>query len=118
MKYASEIISAIVNAAGDGLSPVEVLNVLEDGETLRALGVTDEDQILVELAHEIVGRLGIGWFTSTPNRDDVVEAIRQGERVYVASHSAVYTLTLHPGEVVPQWTGKGISQSLAYLRRG
>ncbi|MGL4735706.1 MAG: hypothetical protein ACRCWB_11635 [Enterovibrio sp.] len=58
MSNAIEFIDAIASNMAEVKKPVAAIkDVLEDGEALMHLGVTDEDQELVETAHEIV----CGW---------------------------------------------------------
>lgn len=55
MSNAIEFINAIAsNMCETEKQLVAVKDVLEDGEALMHLGVTDEDQEMVEAAHEIV----------------------------------------------------------------
>lgn len=52
---AVEFINSIASNMPEAIKPlVTIKDVLEDGEALAYLGVTDEDQDLVEEAHNIV----------------------------------------------------------------
>ena len=52
MKTAIEIIETIHSAGAD--SKEEILDVLEDGERLKFIGIYDEDQESVEQAYDMV----------------------------------------------------------------
>lgn len=52
MKTAQDIIQIIRDAGAEDAQAIR--DTLEDGATLMALGITDEDQEAVELAHDLV----------------------------------------------------------------
>lgn len=58
-KTATEIIDIIV-VEGNIYDDETILDVLEDGETLKDMGITDEDKEAVEEAHDIILNR-IGW---------------------------------------------------------
>lgn len=58
MTAAREFIEAIASNMGEVKKPLtDILNTLGDGEALAYLGATDEDQEMIEEAHDMVS----GW---------------------------------------------------------
>lgn len=61
MNEAREFIEAIASNMAEVRKPLQsIIETLEDGEALEFLGATDEDQEMVEDAHEMVS----GWIES------------------------------------------------------
>lgn len=71
MNEARQFIEAIASNMKEVKKPLaSIRNVLEDGEALAYLGVTDEDQEMVEEAHDMVS----GWIKAGLETLDQVES--------------------------------------------
>lgn len=71
MTEARQFIEAIASNMKEVKKPLaSIRNVLEDGEALAYLGVTDEDQEMVEEAHDMVS----GWIKAGLETLDQVES--------------------------------------------
>lgn len=61
MSQAVEFIQALASNMGEVRKPLAaILETLEDGEALTALGASDEDQPMIEDAHDLVS----GWIAA------------------------------------------------------
>lgn len=71
MNEARQFIEAIASNMAEVKKPlVSILQVLEDGEALSCLGATDEDQEMIEEAHDMVR----GWISAGLETLDQVAA--------------------------------------------